>query len=420
MEKSADALFATEWWRATDADLLAAVRAAEEASRRVYATTLAIHAEVQARGLTTGHDSIRAVVHEAARVPITEATRRENHAELLQHSEVTRAAVVEGAIGADHLEVIVRTLAKIPANVDAEQRELAESMLVEHARELDAGALRRAARHILDWLDQDGAEPADPPEPPVNDLHVDTMRNGEVRFTGHLGPEAGTLLVGLLSPLAKPRSVDGVPDLRGVGERHGDAFAELLQLIANAAAAPIDGGERPHLTLTMSLQDLRAQIGHAQLGGVADLGSLTARQARRLACDAKVLPIVLDGDSQPLDVGRAKRTAPSGVRKALVWRDGGCSFPTCDRPSEWCDAHHVESWLDGGPTTVANMTLLCRRHHTLIHRSEWEVRIRDQLPEFLPPTFVDPERTPRRNTLHGVRSPLRKHCLTGQRAGSPR
>jgi hypothetical protein len=413
MEKSADAMLATEWWRASDADVLAAMREAEDLARRVYATTLAIHAEAQSRGLDGGYDCTRVVLHDAARIPITEAIRRESHTDLLAHSPVTRAAVAEGAMGADHLDVIVKTLAKIPETASAEQRELAESMLVDNARTLDSRGLKQAARHILAWLDQDGPEPADSPEPPTNELHVDTQRNGDVRFVGRLGPEAGALLVGLLSPLAKPRPSDGVRDWRGVGERQGDAFAELLQLTANAAAAPIDGGERPHLTLTMPLDDLRAEIGHAQLG--ADLGSLSARQVRRIACDAKVLPMVLDGDSQPLDVGRAKRTAPPGVRKALVWRDGGCAFPTCARPAEWTDAHHVRHWVDGGLTTVANMVLLCRRHHTLIHQSEWEVRIRDRLPEFLPPSFIDPERKPRRNTLHGARSPLRlrKRCLTG-------
>jgi hypothetical protein len=59
------------------------------------------------------------------------------------------------------------------------------------------------------------------------------------------------------------------------------------------------------------------------------------------------------------------------------------------------------------------MTLLCRRHHTLVHHSDWQVRIRDGLPEFIPPGFIDPDRKPRRNQLHGVRSPLRRRCLTG-------
>ncbi|HEY4021572.1 MAG TPA: DUF222 domain-containing protein, partial [Pseudonocardiaceae bacterium] len=262
--------------------------------------------------------------------------------------------------------------------------------------------------------DQDGPEPADDPiEESVNELHVDTFRDGRVRFIGELGAEEGALLVGLLDPLAKPDPADHGRDWRRPAQRYGDAFVELLRLCANAAAAPVDGGERPHLTLTMSWQDLRDQVGRAQLGGLAELASLSARQVRRLACDAKVTPMVLDADSLPLDVGRAKRTAPPGIRRALIFRDGGCSFPTCDRPAPWADAHHVVSWVDGGPTTLANMTLLCRRHHTLVHHSGWEVRIRDGLPEFLPPSFLDPARQPRRNRLHGVRSPLRRRCLTG-------
>jgi hypothetical protein len=417
MEMSADALLATEWWRATDADLLAAIADAEELHRRAYAATLAIHAEARTRNLTGGYDCTRVAIHDAARISVVEAARREQHLDLLDRSALTRTAVASGEVGADHLDVIVKTLAKVPTRVDVEDREAAESLLVDHARNLDARGLKRAARHILAWLDQDGPEPSDPPESPANELHIDTMRDGNVRFAGRLGAEAGALLTGLLSPLAKPRPADGVPDFRGIGERYGDAFAELLQLAANAATAPVDGGERPHLTLTISLDDLRTGIGHAQLGGVADLGSLSASQVRRIACDAKVTPMVLDSDSQPLDVGRAKRAAPPGIRRALVWRDGGCAFPACERPSEWSDAHHVRHWVDGGPTTVANMVLLCRRHHTLIHRSEWEVRIRDRLPEFLPPAFIDPERKPRRNTLHGVRSPLRRNCL---RARAPR
>jgi hypothetical protein len=418
MEKSADALLATEWWRATDADILAAIADAEELHRRAYAVTLAVHAEARARNLTGGYDSTRVAVHDAARISVVEAARRERHLDLLDKSALTRTAVTSGEVGADHLDVIVKTLAAIPANTGLDDREAAESLLVDQARTLDSRGLKLAAKQILAWLDQDGTEPIDAPEPPVNALHIDTARDGRVHLTGHLGPEAGALLTGLLSPLAKPRPTDGVPDLRGVGERNSDAFAELLQLAANAAAAPVEGGERPHLTVTMSLTDLRAEIGRAQLGGIADLGSLTARQARRIACDAKVTPMVLDSDSQPLDVGRAKRTAPPGVRKALVWRDGGCAFPACEKPSEWTDSHHIRHWADGGPTTVANMVLLCRRHHTLVHHSEWQVRVRNQLPEFLPPAFIDPERQPRRNTLHGVRSPvrtirLRKLCLTG-------
>ena len=417
MEKSADELLATQWWRASDADLLTAIGEAEELHRRTYATILAIHTEARTRGLTGGYDSTRLAVSDTARIPVTEVARRETHTDLLQRSPDTQTALHEGLLGADHLHIITTTLAAIPSEVDVEQQELAESMLVELGRTLDSRELKIAARRILANLDQDGPEPHDPPEPPANELHVSTYRDGHVRFVGRLGAEDGALLTGLLDPLAKPRPQDGVQDLRGVGERYGDAFAELLRLCANAATAPVDGGERPHITVTMSLEQLREQVGRAQLGGMAELGSLTARQVRRLACDATIIPAVLDSDSQPLDVGRSNRTAPPGIRRALVLRDGGCAFPTCERPAPWTDAHHVVHWANGGPTSLANMVLLCKRHHTLLHHSDWEVRMSEGLPEFLPPAFIDRERKPRRNILHGIRSPLRKSCLTGQREG---
>ncbi|HJP80152.1 MAG TPA: DUF222 domain-containing protein [Pseudonocardiaceae bacterium] len=418
MEKTADELLATEWWRAADADLLTALRDIEELQRRVHAAGLAILEEVRARNVTGSYDCTRAAHHDLARIPLTEAHRREVHLDLIQHSELTRSGVEAGQIGPDHLDVISKTLDAIPAEVDLELRVQAEEMLVEHAQTLDSRGLKRAAKQILAWLDQDGPEPVDETTHSVNELHISTQRDGNVRFTGRLGPEHGALLVGLLDPLAKPRPADGVRDWRGACERYGDAFADLLRLTANAAATPIDGGERPHLTVTISLDSLRDQVGTGDLGGLADLGTLTARQVRRIACDAKVLPMVLDADSQPLDVGRSKRTAPSGIRRGLVWRDGGCAFPTCDKPAPWTDAHHVKHWVDGGPTSLTNMVLLCRRHHTLIHQGEWEVRIRDRLPEFLPPAFIDPARKPRRNRLHGVPSPLRRHgCASLHRAG---
>jgi hypothetical protein len=73
--------------------------------------------------------------------------------------------------------------------------------------------------------------------------------------------------------------------------------------------------------------------------------------------------------------GHTSRTVPAALRRALVARDGGCRFPRCDRPPEWTDAHHVQSWADGGETTMANTTLLCRVHHRLVHEGGWTVRL---------------------------------------------
>jgi 5-methylcytosine-specific restriction protein A len=125
-------------------------------------------------------------------------------------------------------------------------------------------------------------------------------------------------------------------------------------------------------------------------------GPLTPAQLRMLACEAQVIPIVLSGDSQPVDIGRSSRVVPPQLRRALAARDRGCAFPGCARPPGWCDAHHVQEWQHGGPTAIGNLSLLCRFHHRLIHQSEWAVNIARGTPEFIPPKWIDVGQTPRR------------------------
>jgi hypothetical protein len=119
-----------------------------------------------------------------------------------------------------------------------------------------------------------------------------------------------------------------------------------------------------------------------------------------LACDAQIIPAVLGGQSQPLDLGRARRLIDGPLRRALVLRDRGCTFPGCDRPPSWCIGHHVVPWSHGGPTSLGNAALFCTPHHRVIHRGEWTVRIAaDGHPEFVPPHYIDPDRKPIRNTI---------------------
>ncbi|MEV6965423.1 DUF222 domain-containing protein [Hamadaea sp. NPDC051192] len=194
------------------------------------------------------------------------------------------------------------------------------------------------------------------------------------------------------------RVLPGEPDLRSAGARRADALVEVCQRIMNGGELPDNGGEKPHLTVTLPWAALQAKVG----AGLLDTGDLLTPEAvRRLACDAMIIPAVLGGDGQVLDVGRARRLIDGPLRRALVLRDKGCAFPGCDRPPQWCHGHHIRSWADGGDTCLANSVLLCGFHHREIHHGHWEARMRpDGFPEFLPPTFVDPQRRPVRNTLH--------------------
>ena len=108
---------------------------------------------------------------------------------------------------------------------------------------------------------------------------------------------------------------------------------------------PKCGGHRPHVNVLIRLEDLENRAR----AGCLDFGGPVAPQAlRMLCCDARVVPIVMNGQGQPLDVGRVTRTIPDGLRRAVAARDRGCAHPGCGRPVSWCEVHHATAWEHGG------------------------------------------------------------------------
>ncbi|KPH21039.1 hypothetical protein AN948_04065 [Rhodococcus sp. ADH] len=134
------------------------------------------------------------------------------------------------------------------------------------------------------------------------------------------------------------------------------------------------------------------------------MGPLSVGRTRMIACDCMLSSVLLDGNGAPLDVTPLKRLVTAAQRTALIARDKGCAFPGCDCVPAWTDAHHIKHWAKGGPTVMDNLVLLCRTHHTLMHRKpgftgKWEIRMgTDHLPWFIPPPGIDPDRKPLRST----------------------
>ncbi|MFZ2509493.1 MAG: DUF222 domain-containing protein, partial [Gordonia sp. (in: high G+C Gram-positive bacteria)] len=190
-----------------------------------------------------------------------------------------------------------------------------------------------------------------------------------------------------LDPLCKPIPLpDGSPDPRSASRRRGDALGQIVRTYLAGTDRPSSGGALPHVTL------LRPAAGSLPetTGSTVDLlgftGPVTATTADLVACDAFRTDIHLDAHGAPLDVGRTARLFPPKLRQALKARDRGCAFPGCGRPPEWCDAHHITHWVDGGTTCIDNGVLLCRMHHTVIHHESWEVFLGpDRHPWFRPP-----------------------------------
>ena len=125
------------------------------------------------------------------------------------------------------------------------------------------------------------------------------------------------------------------------------------------------------MSVVAGLETLEGRAGRPARMGDGEV--LAGAAVRRLACDASISRVITGPRGEPLDVGRSTPVVPAGMRRALEVRDGGCTFPGCDRPPDWTDSHHLVHWIDGGETRIENLTLLCRRHHTLHHERGFRV-----------------------------------------------
>ncbi len=427
-------------------------------SQQVAALELGLVREVDARGLPAvegAHSTGSWLAHKWRVSPGTTA-RMVKLAKLVDTTAPQAGvALGQGRVNVEQVQVIASAVRELPIQHQPE----GEKFLLEQAAVFAPRDLGLLGERLLHVVDPEAAE-----KKAADQLAKDEARSyrdrtlsvfdiagtSKVRISGWLDREGGAIIRAALDPLCAPRrdrddhrcepparpgtnadlgvgagtgsdagtsanasgnagagaggdgglgGSTGQRDPRSPGQRRIDALVDICRLALATGELPDNGGDRPQLVVTVPFEVLRSQVGSATLD---DGATLTAGSARRLACDAAILPAVLGGDSQLLDLGRRRRLFTGPVRQALVLRDGGCAFPPCDRPARWTDGHHIQHWADGGATELANGVLLCGYHHRLIHQGEWTVRINpaDGLPDFHPPTHLDPAQRPRRNTYH--------------------
>lgn len=196
-------------------------------------------------------------------------------------------------------------------------------------------------------------------------------RSGMVTMRAVLDPEAAAVIKSALDPLSTPcptKDTHGrtiAADPRTPAKRRADALLQVIERGVTAGES-LPTTDKSKVVVTI---DHDVLVGAVRGTGLAMSGDvLSTSTVRRLACDAAIIPMVLGTKGEPLDVGRQRRLVTTGLRLALWQRDGGCSFPGCTIPPQWTDAHHVHHWSAGGPTSLLNLALLCRRHHSHVHR----------------------------------------------------
>jgi hypothetical protein len=327
---------------------------------------------------------------------------------------VLGAALAAGLVSPEQVRVCVSALRRLPKDLPVAKLEECQRFLVDAAQRFAPDQLKRVARRLWEVVDPDGAEAKDgealedEEELARAKAYFRSWRNGDgtTGFRGKLPDLQADMLLKAIQAFASPRrrsnpniptsQPDDIahpqsdePDARG-GEDEGEGEGEspeeretgrvipypvklghgLMDLIERIPAdlLPSSGGVAATVNVTMRLDQLRSGLGVATV----DTGIETpAAQARRLACEAGLVPMVLGGDSEILDVGRERRLHTKGQRRAMGVRDGTCVTEGCDRPASWAEAHHPETWEEGGGTSLANGALVCPYHHRLWHSSRW-------------------------------------------------
>jgi len=438
-----------------DDTLCARVREAVEAARQAEFALLEAVAALHASQVpaASGYRSTARLVGDLVRVDPAAAKRMVAQTELLSPGvafsgeplepalPATAQAFADGAVGGEHVRVISRAMDAVGRVPDLDPGTVAdaEELLAGHATQLSPCGVEKAATRLLAHLDADGVAPLDPPEPDDEVSIATRRRDGALALSALIhGPTDVELVREVLDALSGPA---GAEDSRSLGARRAEALLELFTQALSPTgvatdttntpetgdtgsgdtgsgetgpgetgpgetpaheqssdeAGPVRAPGRPLLAVTIDHEWLRLQIGHGLLDSDA---AVSAAEARRVGCDAGIVPMVLGARSQPLDVGRLSYTVPDGMRRALHERDRGCTFPGCTRRPRRSHAHHVKHWADGGPTKIDNLTLLCRMHHHLVHHDQWQIHIRDGRPWFTPPAWIDPTRTPRPGGPH--------------------
>jgi hypothetical protein len=251
----------------------------------------------------------------------------------------------QGVVSTEKVAIVERAMHKLTRpGLSPEDVDQAEQLLTDHAPILGASELRRFANAVVNAADPDGPQPVDDQlQHDRRYVELKQRRDGMWHLAGRLSNTVGAQLTAILDPLTTPRTtaiehengtIVDIPDQRPQVQRLHDALEEACARLLKAADQPSVGGIPASVVVTISLEDLLAKAGLAE---AADGTQLTTDQLLRIANEAEIWPTIIDRHGVPLALGRSQRLASPGQTMALIARDGGCSFPGCTHPPQWCD-----------------------------------------------------------------------------------
>jgi len=275
-------------------------------------------------------------------------------AEALQQMPQTREAFAAGEVSEGKVRLLAEAQALAPEQFQRDEASLVAAV--------GAASSTRAPRLLASWKREADPQAAEVEAERLHErraLHLSKDWSDMLRLSGELDPEGGLTVLNAIRSLSEPANLDAT-DSRTPAQCRADALVEICRRYLEGT----DGSRRPSRVLVTipwnTLQEAKGLVD-------TETGPIAAESARRLTCDATVSRVLLDAESVPVEIGRATRVVPPSLRKALDLRDEHCTHPACAVPARFCDAHHIQHWAQGGTTDLANLRLLCRKHHRDAH-----------------------------------------------------
>jgi hypothetical protein len=306
------------------------------------------------------------------------------------------AAVHAAILSVDAASMITAGLESLADRLPSEQLHVLEQRLVDKAVHMAVKDVRRLVSRAVAGVDLAGHTEREKRHHEDRYLSWTEDHTGMVTLSGRLDAVTAapirTVLEQMVTHQFRARR-DQDPtekDQRTPGQMRADALRDLARHALGCKETTVSG-IRTTVIVRMSLADLKAGEGLGSIDGTAQ--PVSVGELRRLAGDAGIIPQVLGGPSEVLDLGREVRVFTRAQRLALVERDGGCA--KCHAPPEHCEAHHIRWWDRGGGSDLSNGVMLCTRCHHDIHRQGWGIQVRKGTVHFIPPPHIDPARRPR-------------------------
>ena len=393
-----DELLTRDWTRDSDDEVLELWAAVEGFRNRLATLDHALIAQVQSRHLDweRGATSTPVFARNLLRIGIGEAKARVTAAEaagprtsmlgaaLPPIFEQVAAAQADGSICPAAAGLIVRTVDKLPEGADSVQ---VENDLVGYARTLDLDAFGKAAQLMGHCYNPDGQFKEAEYRERRREINMSQRPDGSVHGSFEGTAEFGEHLQAVFDAFAAPApETNGIKDPRTAGQRRHDGLLDAFKLLARAEQFPTAAGVTTTVIITCDLHDWVNKSGYATTshGGIVP----TAKAHEWTDAHTRFVLVVFDKAKAVEHIALGRRLFTEGQRLALIARDGGCSFPGCDRPPQHCQAHHVIDYADGGPTSIENGTLICGYHHRSFAQLGWSCEMRDGLPHWEPPAWM--------------------------------